>query len=279
MSTLHEQAEEIARLLEENGSEILQSSEEREVIRRLFDRTGASEKSALRFERLFPGEGPLRRELYPRHMEFFRVGARYRERCVMAGNRIGKTVAGAYESVAHLTGRYPAWWEGRRFDEPVDWWMAGKKNETTKDIIQDLLFGGVRKNERGRNELTYTGMVPRAWMDPDSAPVFKTGFPELLRYVSFRYRDSRSEFSRLGFKAYEQGRGAFEGTAKHGVWMDEEPPIDVYNECLIRTGTVDGLMILTFTPMEGMSDTVVQFLEPHLRPPEEGMEFEGQESV
>jgi hypothetical protein len=42
---------------------------------------------------------------YARHMEFFEAGAKYRERCMMAANRVGKTLgAGGYETAAHLTG-------------------------------------------------------------------------------------------------------------------------------------------------------------------------------
>jgi hypothetical protein len=38
-------------------------------------------------------------------MEFFEAGAKYRERCMMAANRVGKTLgAGGYETAAHLTG-------------------------------------------------------------------------------------------------------------------------------------------------------------------------------
>src|ERR1700689_2972920 len=66
------------------------------------------------FLTLFPDEGPFRRELYPKHVEFFWASATYKERLFMAANRVGKTVAGAYESVCHLTGRYPDWWPGFR---------------------------------------------------------------------------------------------------------------------------------------------------------------------
>jgi len=38
-----------------------------------------------RFDALFPDSGPLRRVLYTKHMEFFRVGKDFRERCFMAG--------------------------------------------------------------------------------------------------------------------------------------------------------------------------------------------------
>jgi len=67
---------------------------------------------------MFPSTGPLRRELYPKHLEFFRAGAAHKERAFIAGNRCGKTVAGGYETTLHLTGLYPDWWEGRRFACP-----------------------------------------------------------------------------------------------------------------------------------------------------------------
>jgi hypothetical protein len=69
-------------------------------------------------ETMYPETGPLRRELYARHMQFFRLGAQpgINERGFMAANRVGKTWgAGGYELTLHLTGDYPDWWEGRRF--------------------------------------------------------------------------------------------------------------------------------------------------------------------
>ena len=63
---------------------------------------------------VFPETGDLRRELYVKHMEFFRAGADNYERLFLAGNRVGKSYSGLYENVCHLTGIYPDWWEGRR---------------------------------------------------------------------------------------------------------------------------------------------------------------------
>jgi phage terminase large subunit-like protein len=62
-------------------------------------------------------------------------------------------------------------------------------------------------------------------------------------------------------------RGAFEGTEQDVVWLDEEPPLDVYVECLVRTMTTDGLVMVTFTPLEDMSDVVMSFLEGGKLPP------------
>jgi hypothetical protein len=50
---------------------------------------------------------------YTKQREFHAAGATHRERLFMAGNQLGKTVAGGNEWAIHLTGRYPDWWEGR----------------------------------------------------------------------------------------------------------------------------------------------------------------------
>ena len=61
-----------------------------------------------RIESFYPETGPLRRELYRMHMDFFEAGARHNERLFLGGNRVGKSEGvGAYECVLHLTGRTP----------------------------------------------------------------------------------------------------------------------------------------------------------------------------
>ena len=75
-----------------------------------------------------------------------------------------------------------------------------------------------------------------------------------------RVKCSTGGWSELGRKAYNQGRGAFEGTSQHVIWTDEEVPMDVYGECLIRTATTNGILMLTFAPLAGLTETVLQFL-------------------
>jgi hypothetical protein len=104
---------------------------------------------------VYPDEGPLRRELYPKHIAFFKAGATHMERAAIAANRVGKTWGiGGYETTVHLTGDYPPWWEGRRFESPVDVWAAGDTSETTRDIVQLALMGPI--NAIG------TGLIPAA---------------------------------------------------------------------------------------------------------------------
>ncbi|MES9889517.1 MAG: terminase family protein [Candidatus Thiodiazotropha sp.] len=68
----------------------------------------------------------------------------------------------------------------------------------------------------------------------------------------------------LMLKSYEQGRKAFQGTEQDVILLDEEPPYGVYTEALMRTMTTRGLMLLTFTPLQGVSEVVKSFLEGEL---------------
>lgn len=212
---------------------------------------------------LFPDEGPFRRELYKKHLEFFRVGKVYRERCAMCANRVGKTLGmGGYETALHLTGLYPAWWEGKRFEHPIETWVAGKTNQTTRDILQAVLLGRVVRIGKTHRVMSGSGLIPAGLM---GQPVFYgPGAKDLVDTISVRY--VTGGWSHLGFKSFAQRRDAFEGVAKHVIWLDEEPPVDIYEECLVRTATTDGILMLTFTPLDGMSETVLQFLPANQRP-------------
>lgn len=203
----------------------------------------------------YPDTGPLRRELYPKHLRHFSGGANFRERLLLGGNRTGKTEGtGGVEVVYHLTGEYPFWWDGKRFDRPNEWWAAGNTAKTTRDVIQKKLFGP--KEQMG------TGLIPGHLIV--GTPTSKSGTAEAIDTARIRHKSGG--ISILQLKSYAEGRTAFEGTKQDGVWLDEEPPIDVYMECLLRTadttgsGKRNGIIILTFTPLEGMSDTVLQFL-------------------
>lgn len=203
------------------------------------------------------------RDRYQKHLEFFRAGKNYRERCVRAANRVGKSLGmGGYETAVHVTGLYPDWWEGRRFTKPVNWWAAGKTNETTRDIVQAILLGNTTDRSAGQSKgFSGTGLIP---YDRIGRITWKSGVADLTDTVQIKH--ASGGWSMLGLKSYHQGRSAFEGTQQDGIWFDEEPPMDVYGEALIRTATTDGMMIITFTPLEGMSEVVMQFVPEDQRP-------------
>ncbi|HUR57285.1 MAG TPA: terminase family protein, partial [Opitutaceae bacterium] len=64
----------------------------------------------------------------------------------------------------------------------------------------------------------------------------------------------------LAFKSYEKGRQKWQGETLDGVWFDEEPPLDIYSEGRTRCQARRGIVIVTFTPLLGMSDVVRLFL-------------------
>lgn len=197
----------------------------------------------------FPDEGPLRRELYPKHCEYFAAGANHRERLMLAANRVGKTEGvGGYEMALHLTGQYPEWWKGRRFDHPIKAWAAGNTSKKVFEILQFKMLGPVGN--------WGTGLIPG-----DAIVRFvraSGGLADMLDTVYVRHVNGGD--SQLTFKSYDQRREGFEGTEQDIIWLDEEPPLDIYTECLIRTMTSNGMLMLTFTPLEGMSDVVMLFL-------------------
>lgn len=170
----------------------------------------------------------------------------------------GKTIAGGYEMACHLTGRYPPWWEGRKFRHPIRAWACGKTNETTRDIVQTTLLGDI-EYQGSRKMVDGAGVIPKACIGLHSGSVtWKQGVADLIDTIKIQHVSGG--WSKLGLKSYQQGRGAFEGTAQHVIWDDEEPPMDVYGEQMIRTATTKGIMMVTFTPLAGLSDVVQQFL-------------------
>lgn len=202
---------------------------------------------------LFPDTGPLRRELYAKHVQFMALGVEHQERCFMSGNRCGKTITGAFEVACHLTGDYPGWWVGKRFDGPIDAWAAGDTSETTRDIVQLALFGVAGEKEGGQFG---TGVIPLKSLIGE--PSRRMGVAGAFDTASIRHKSGG--VSKIGMKSFDQGRKKFQGTAKHVIWLDEEPDMPIYSECLLRIMTTDGLMMLTFTPLLGLSDVALMFL-------------------
>src|SRR5579884_257764 len=188
--------------------------------------------------------------------EFFDLGEKYRERMLQAGNRVGKTEAGAYEVTCHLTGEYPSWWKGHRFEHPVVCWVAGVTSLAVRDVIQTRLCGPY-----GLPEALGTGMIPKSAFK--EKPSLARGITDAYD-TAFVYHRSNGEIdgvSTLSFKSYEQGAGKFVGGTVDLGWADEPPPEDVYGEFLtrIRPG---GRMIITATPLQHVW-VANRFLEPH----------------
>ena len=184
---------------------------------------------------------------YAKQKEFHAASLKYSERLLRAGNQNGKTYAGAADMAYHLTGLYPEWWEGRRFDHPIMAWAGSDTGETTRDNPQRALFGIVGE--------TGTGAIPAKLIDV-AQPA--RGISGLLDYAKIKHVSGGVSTIRL--KYYEQGRQKWQGPPVDVLWLDEEPPADIYSEAKARTIATRGMISITFTPLLGMTDVVREFL-------------------
>lgn len=207
-----------------------------------------------KIESLYPETGPFARAKYLKHNECFAAGDKFRQRCFMGGNGTGKSYGlGAYEVALHLTGDYPFWWVGLRFDTPIELWACGDTRETVRDTVQMYLLG---KFASEGDEALGTGLIPRNKLGKPRTISNTNG---AVDFVPVRHKSGG--WSRLQFKSYDQKRKAFQGTNVHFIWLDEEPPHNIFLECLQRGRGIDGRILLTFTPLSGHSEVVETFLK------------------
>jgi phage terminase large subunit-like protein len=184
---------------------------------------------------------------YPRQAEFHVAGATHRELLLMAANQSGKTFCGGMEMAAHLTGRYPPWWTGRRFSKPISAWAGGVTNQAARDVLQPILLG--QPGEQG------SGTIPR---DAIVDVVAGRGISGLADNILVRH--ATGGLSRLGLKSYAEGREKWQGASLDLVWLDEEPDAGLYMEALTRTNATGGAVYMTFTPLLGVSEVVRRFI-------------------
>ena len=173
-----------------------------------------------------------------------------RQRMLMAGNKTGKTYCGAMELSYHLTGLYPEWWEGLKFEKPIKAWAAGNTSNNTRDIVQAELIG-----EPGDPEEFGKGSIPKHLI---VATERQPGVPNAVAQVVVKHISGRN--SKLQLKSYEQGKTAWMGTAVQCCWLDEEPPQDIYSQALRASLKTGGLVYMTFTPESGLTDVCASFM-------------------
>lgn len=151
---------------------------------------------------------------------------------------------------------YPDGWPGIKFLEPCWWWAASVSGIATRDNPQRILIG-----DPANKETWGTGAIPRANLIGDGDKIrasMASGTPNLIDTVLVRHKAGGDSI--LQFKTYEQGRERWQGPTLNGVWYDEEPPEEIYEEGLTRTNTTEGPNALTFTPLLGMSSVVRKFI-------------------
>lgn len=202
-------------------------------------------------DKYFVQDSDLSIDNYPKYKEFIELGKRFKVRLITAGNRCGKTTLALLEAVYHCLGRYPEWWCGHKFDENQRWfncWIVSDSWDTSAQIVQSMLFFEKEGADFG------TGMIP-------GNRILKTSKIAAIAncWSMVEIRRDNGGVATIKFKSSKAGRKMFQGTTIDLIVMDEEPPFDVYEECVLRLMTSGGYMILAFTPLEGMTKMIKMF--------------------
>lgn len=185
---------------------------------------------------------------YPKQVLFHNASAQYREILMMASNQSGKTYCAAAQTAMHATGKYPDWYIGRRFKKAPVIWCAGVTGEVVRDSIQRLLVGDIANPG--------TGLIPQGDVK-ETTP--SRGVADLIDTILVKHISGGT--TRIRLKYYEQGREKFQADTVDFVWLDEEPDEDIYKESLTRTNATGGYVVMTFTPLKGMSKVVKRFVK------------------
>ena len=141
------------------------------------------------------------------------------------GNRVGKTEWGAQTVAEVLQGRHPT------IKAPTEIWSFCPSFDEQKDTTQKKLLSYIPEH----------AIVSRIWL--------RKG---ILKELHVKSADGR--VSKVTFKSYEQGREKAQGAGKALIWFDEEPPKDIFEECVVRQEAGITLkIIMTMTPIKGMT--------------------------
>lgn len=212
------------------------------LIKELGDRTNTSG-----FHKWYVEGGPFAIDKLPKHKAFFDATKDYREVLILGGNRTSKTTSGCYVSALTATGQYPDWWDGVRFNGPVNNWSVGATAKSVKETLQEALLGP--PGALG------TGLIPK---DCIIKTDHKAGTPGAVNTVYVKHISGGT--STITFLSGDQKVRAFFGTARHIIHIDEPTEEDIYNECLIRTMTTNGRILHSITPKKGLTRMLANFL-------------------
>lgn len=161
---------------------------------------------------------------------------------ILGGNRSGKTEEGAFIALAWCLGKdyfrdEPAWEWVKDLPIPAgpkNVWVVGLDFPTLRDVIwrEKLRFG--------RN---HPPLLPK-----DAQVVTKVSDGD--------YQIFFANGSILTGKSADSGREKFQGASVDLVWIDEEPEVDIFDECWQRTADCAGKILLTLTPLTDISSGV-----------------------
>ncbi len=176
-----------------------------------------------------------------------------RNRWVFGGNRSGKTECGAVEAVWMARGNHP--YRPNRKD--VFGWVVSPTSQVQRDVAQRKVLHYLREEDiedvimsSGRKDNPAAGVIDQIYV-----------------------KNVFGGTSIIGFKSCDQGRERFQGSSLDFVWFDEEPPRDIYEECVMRVADRKGDIFGTMTPLKGLTFVYEEIYLNARRDPEVWYEF------
>ena len=156
-----------------------------------------------------------------------------RNRWVFGGNRSGKTECGAVECLWILRGIHPY----RKNRKDTFGWAVSLSTQVQRDVAQAKI-------------LKY---LPKSWISEIVMLSGRRDSPSSGVIDQIKIKNVFGGISTLGFKSCDQGREKFQGSSLDFVWFDEEPPQDIYEECVMRIADRKGDIFGTMTPLLGLT--------------------------
>lgn len=201
------------------------------------------------------------RHKYPLHLAFMAAGAKFQNRMLIAANQVGKTNTAAYELTCHLTGLYPDWWQGKTLTKANHWYVIGVTPKQLQIASQATLFGDI---ELG------TGMIPKHLITRTKK------FHGSDAYEVVEVLHTSGDKSSITFFTQKQGYEKIQGGRVDGIWFDEQADDEMlYNEAVKRTVVKKGMVIVTFSPMQGFNQVCQKFLPDRIQPISDEKDIDG----
>jgi len=147
-----------------------------------------------------------------------------RNKWLFGGNQAGKTTSGVYFVIRDC------------LEHPGHQWWAGAESWDVSRIIQQAKF----------NEMLPLDEIEYAHWNSE------LGF----RHHIIKFKNK----SQISFRTYDQERRRWQGATLHGILLDEEPPWDIYQECLARIAKHVGWILGTMTSLNGYTRLVEEIM-------------------